>query len=90
MPLVAKAQLDAMVDQALLVHPGADACLVEQVLRDLLDDAGAYAAEHVVLAALLDDDGVDAGLVQQLAEQQARRAGADDRDLRTHGLSPVF
>ena len=50
----------------------------------LLEHAGADAAEHVVGAALLDDDGVDAGLVQQRAEQQARGPGADDRDLGSH------
>ena len=55
--------------------------LVEQVDRDLLEHAGADAAEHVVGAALLEDDVVDAGLGQQGAEQQAGRAGADDRDL---------
>ena len=50
----------------------------------LLEHAGADAAEHVVGAALLEDDGVDAGLVQQRAEQQPGRAGADDRDLDFH------
>ena len=53
--------------------------------RDLLEHAGADAAEHVVAGLALEDDGVDAGLVQQLAEQQARRAGADDRDLGSRG-----
>ena len=47
----------------------------------LLEHAGADAAEHVFGAAPLEDHVVDAGLVQQRAEQQARGAGADDRDL---------
>ena len=32
----------------------------------------------------LEDDVVDPGVVEQLAEQQPRRSGADDRDLRAH------
>jgi hypothetical protein len=36
----------------------------------------------------LHNDGVNAGLVQQLAEQQARRPGADDGDLGAHEQSP--
>jgi hypothetical protein len=43
---------------------------VQQVDADLLQDAGADAAQHVVAAHALDDHGVDAGLVQQLAQQQ--------------------
>ena len=70
------------------VHARADAGLVEQIDRDLLDHAGADAAEHVVAGVPLEDDVVDAGLVQQLAEQQAGRTGADDGDLRPHG--PAF
>ena len=38
----------------------------------------------------LDDHVVDAGLVQQLAEQQAGRTGADDGDLRSHGFSRIM
>ncbi len=63
----------------------ADAGLVQQVDGDLLQHAGANAAEHVLGGLALEDDGVDAGLVQQLAEQQAGRAGADDGDLGSHG-----
>jgi hypothetical protein len=43
---------------------------------------------HVVAAALLDHDGGNARLVQQLAEQQARGARTDDRNLGAHELSP--
>ena len=83
--LAAEGQLDAIVHQALAVHALAHARLVEQVDADLLQHAGADAAEHVVGAALLEHDVVDAGLVQQLAEQQAGRAGADDDDLGAAG-----
>ena len=79
-----EAELDAAVRQALGVHPRAGAGGVEQVDRHLLEHAGADPAEHVVGAALLDDDGVDAGPVQQGAEQEAGGAGADDGDLCFH------
>ena len=82
---VAKAEVDAAVHQPLGVHALAQAELVHQVDRALLEHAGADAAQHVVAAALLDHHGVDAGLVQQLPEQQAGRAGADDGDLGAHG-----
>ena len=68
------------------MHAGADAGFVEQVDRDLFDDAGADAAEHVLAGLPLQDDVVDAVLVQQLAEQQARRPGADDGDLGAQDL----
>ena len=83
--LAAEGQPDAIVHQALAVHALAHARLVEQVDADLLQHAGADTAEHIVGAALLEHDVVDAGLVQQLAEQQAGRAGADDDDLGAAG-----
>ena len=45
-------------------------------------------AQHLVAALPLDDHGIDAGLVQQLSEQQARRTGADDCDMGS-GRRPV-
>ena len=86
----AEQELDAVVHQPLAVHPLAHAGLVEQVDADLLEDAGADAAEHVLAAHPLDDDVVDPGVVQQLAEQQARGTGADDGDLRPHGFSRIM
>ena len=52
--------------------------LVKQVHADLLQHAGTNAAEHVVGALALDQDGIDAGLVKQLPEQQTGRAAAND------------
>ena len=82
----------AGIDNVIVERQSADyvlgrirAGVLEQVDRDLLEHAGADAAEHVVGAALLDDQRIDAGLVQQRAEQQAGRAGADDDDLGAHG-----
>ena len=81
MALTAEGQLDAVVHQPLAVHARTHARLVQQVDADLLQHPGADAAEHVLAAALLEQHGVDAGLGQQLAEQQAGRAGADDGNL---------
>ena len=50
-----------------------------------LDHAGADAAEHVLAGLPLQNDVVDAVLMQELAEQQSRRAGPDDGDLGAHG-----
>jgi hypothetical protein len=63
---------------------GVDAGTRQQVHRDLFEHAGADAPEHVVAALAFDDDVVDACLVQQLPEQKAGGAGADDRDLGAH------
>ena len=58
-------ELDAVVAQAFGCSARADAGRFEQVHGDLLQHAGADAAQHVVAAAPLEDDVVDAGLVQQ-------------------------
>ena len=58
-----------------------DAQLFEQADRALFQHAGADPRQHVVAVLALENDVVDAVAMQQLAEQQAGRAGADDRDL---------
>ena len=63
-----KAQRKAAMHQAFRVHACAHASVIEQVSRALLKHAGADAGLHVLLAALLDDDGVDAGFVEQLPQ----------------------
>src|SRR5690606_33671581 len=77
-------QLEAVVDQSFLVHSPGHAEFIEQVGGDLLENAGADAAQHVIAALALEDDVVDAGLVQQLAEQQASGACTDDGYLGSH------
>ena len=42
---------------------------------------GADAAEDIIGALTFEDEGVDAGVVQQLAEEQSGRTGADNGDL---------
>ena len=74
--------LEAAVHQTLAVHARADADLVQQIDADLLEHAGADAAEHVVAASARSTITASMpALRQELPEQQARGAGADDGDL---------
>jgi hypothetical protein len=88
MALAAKAHLEVVVRQAFGAQARVGAGLGQQVHRDLLQHAGADAAEHVLGAALLDDDVGNAVLVQQHAQQQPGGAGADDRNLGLHDEPP--
>jgi len=74
------ADLDALVHEAFFMHAGPGASLVEKIYRGLFDDAGTDAVEHVFAGLPFQDDVIDAVLVQELAEQQSRWAGADDGD----------
>ncbi len=56
----------------------------EQVGHRRLEDAGADARLDPCLAGPLDDRRGDTRLAQRVAEEQPRRAGPDDRDLRLH------
>ena len=86
MPLAVEADLDAAMRQALRVQSPGDARKIEHIDGALLEHAGTNAAEHVLRRALLENDGIDAGLVQQLPEQQPGRPGSDDRDLCSHAV----
>src|SRR6266480_4330831 len=74
-------QVEPLVQHALGVQPRCHAGAIEQLYRALLQHAGADAAQHVFLRALLENDGVDARAVRQLAEEKARGTRADDGDL---------
>ena len=82
--LAAEAELDAFVDQPEPAHPLADLRLLEQIDRALLEHAGADPPLDVLPAAPLQDDGLDALKMQELREQQARRPGPHDANLRAH------
>src|SRR5271166_3767155 len=84
LPPSAKADLDAVMNETLAMKPVADAGAVEQTDRPVLDQAGANTAQHIFAAALLENDVGDAVDLKQLPEEQAGRAGADDRDLGAH------
>src|ERR1700740_1658051 len=79
-----EADLHALVDETIGMHPGADAGLVQQIHRDLLAGDGAHAAKHMGGGLPLQDDVLDAAFVEELTEQQPRRAGANDDDLCSH------
>ena len=59
---------------------------LEQVDGALLEHAGADARLDVLAAPVLEHDRLDAGPVEELREREARRAGADDRDLGARAL----
>ena len=72
--------------QPLGVQPCSGARLVEQLDSALLKHAGADAAQHVLAARPLEDNGLDADAGEQLPEQQARRSRTDDDDLSAHHI----
>ena len=81
--------LEPLVDQALARHPRAEPELVQQVDGALLEHARPDPGLDVVPAVALEHDRIDALPLQQMRQQQARRARADDADLGVHdcGLS---
>ena len=89
MALAAKADLHAVVDQPFGVQPARHAGALEHVDGARLEHASADTADHVFRAAPLQDQCVDALLVQQLAEQQPRGSRADDGYLGPdHSVNP--
>ena len=78
MPPPLKADEESLVPQPRASKSRTDAHRVQQVHGSLLEDAGPHAVDDVVAAAVLDDDGIDAVEVQQMAEQQPCRTCADD------------
>ena len=81
-----KQHVKAAVHQAVAVHARAHTGLIEQVHGGLLQHPGADAAQHIVRRLALHNHRVDAGLVQELPQQQACRARADDGHLGTKGM----
>jgi hypothetical protein len=56
---------------------------MQHVHRGLLQNTRAYAAQHIIRALALDDDGVYACFEEKLTEQKSRWAGTYDGDLGT-------
>jgi len=86
-PLALELQVDPAVFEALGVQPLAEADGAEQLDRAGLEQAGPLPRLAVGPAAVLHHDGVDATQRQQVREQQAGRAGADDADLSAPDLN---
>ena len=85
--LPVEAQLDAVVAQPLAVHALPGAGRAQHVDRALLQDPGALALLDVGAVAALQDDRVDAGVVEQPGEEEAGGAGSDDADGGAHRAS---
>src|SRR5690606_40339690 len=81
-------ELDALVDVALDGEALAESEPREHLGAALLEHAGPDAPENVGAAAALEHDVLDAGAVQEVGEQGARRPSADDRDLGAHRSPP--
>ncbi len=64
----AEAEFDALMDQAFRMQALGDARLFQQSYRAVFDQSGADAAQHMVAAAPLENDIVDARGMQQLAQ----------------------
>src|SRR4029453_5801225 len=79
-PLAAEREVEALVPESLGGEPAAKARLPHAIHRVLLEDAGPHALDHVRLAADVHGDRLDAGALEQVAEKQPGRAGADDPD----------
>ena len=90
MARAAEGEVDAVVPHALAREAPADADLAHQVHRPLLEHARAHALDHVLPAAVLEDDGVDALEMQQMPEHQAGGPGADDAHLGAREVTALF
>jgi len=81
-----------VMHQAFRPHVRTNAGLIQKCGGGLFNHAGANAAQHVICAALFQNNRLNPGPMQQLPKQQPRRAGADNRNLgtrwKTHGLPP--
>jgi hypothetical protein len=72
------------MDEAFALQALADAGLDEQLDRPVLEHAGADALLDVLAAAILEHHRLDSLEMEQVPEQQAGRARADNSHLRAH------
>src|SRR5207342_664313 len=82
MPLALELQVNPVVDEPLAIHSLADADGAKEVDGPLLEHASTKPFLDVRPVAALDDDGVDALTMEQVAEGEPGRSGPDDRHLR--------
>jgi hypothetical protein len=76
------------IHQTRAVEARADAGKIDKIDSADRDQSGANTAQQMFLGPVPEDHLGDTVIVQQLAQQQALRAGADDRNLRLH--RPIF
>ena len=86
MPVAPEGDADPAVAHALAVQAVRDAGFGHQIDRALFEHAGADALDHVLPAPVLEDHGIDATQMEQVAEHQPGRPRADDPDLCACGL----
>ena len=79
-------QFHPVVHQAFAVHPLGGARFFQTLYRGVFQHTGADAAQYVFAAFALQNHIVDTVLIQQLAEQQAGWACADNGYLGFHGF----
>jgi hypothetical protein len=63
-----------------LAQPGLD----QKIRAPLLQEPGSQPLFDIGAAPVLDDDGVDAGKVKQVRQNQTGGTGTDDANLRAH------
>ena len=73
MQRAAEGEIHAIVKHAFALHARAHPGLDQEIARPLLDQAGADAALDIVAAAILQDDGFDAGKMQEVRRASARQ-----------------
>ena len=84
--LMVEHQFHPVVHQAFAVHSLGGARFFQTLYRGVFQHTGADAAQYVFAAFALQNHIVDTVLIQQLAEQQAGRAGADNGYLGFHDV----
>jgi len=77
-PSPVEADVDAFMAKPAALQPLIDTHSAEQIHGALFEHAGADAVNHVLSAAVFDDDGIDAHEMQDMPEQQPGWTGADD------------
>ena len=80
-----EAQVDAVMHQTFALHSCAHAHFGKQIDGVLLEQAGADALLTIFAAAGFEDDGFDAGKMQQMREDESGGTGSDDADLGARG-----
>ena len=92
MPAAAEAQLDAVMLETFADETLAHARAFEELHGTMFEHAGAHAMLDVVAASILYDHGFHTMQMEQVGQQQTRRAGADDPYLSTqlsHGAAAL-
>ncbi len=74
--------IKALMDQALAVHSCVNFSVSQQFYRAELEHTGSNPTKHIVTRSLLKNDVFNTGKIEKLRQEQPRRPGTDDCDLR--------